>query len=514
MRVIVVVWLGIAWAQAEAAVVEYYAPDIDHYFITAGATEQALIDTGVMGYWQRTGKQFEAGGPNAVCRFYGNTRTNPSTGAPFGPNSHFYTADPAECAELRSIFRADAPSWQFEGYDFSTSRASAGACSPATVPIWRAYNRGFAQGSASNHRYTADLAAYFETVARGWAPEGAAMCAPPPPAACSADELAALEGTMAGVLGSVSTDADFTLLLESFDGRQFRYSRGSSGPDTVYESASTSKWVTAAVILSLVDRGYLSLDSRPQEFIEFWRLPLDHPAQMLTLRHLLSFTSGFHEEPLCLNFPGADFATCVRSIFELNRDRRIPPGTQYYYASTHLQIAGLMALRARGLTTWSDLFEEFRSRTGLFPQGRFDLPSASNPRLAGGMHWTGEDYLAFLRALVQRGLLSDDMSARMMSSQRGSARVIYSPLLAGSGEDWAYGLGNWVECASPSYDCGARIARNSSPGAYGGYPFVDFLAGHFGIVARQGGLGSGVEGLAVARSIAGQAAAWALRRCH
>lgn len=496
-----------------AEVVEFHAPELDHYFITAGSAEQALVDSGAVGHWERTGKSFAAGGTAQVCRFYGNSAIDPATGMPYGPNSHFYTLDPAECAALRSAYRADAPSWRFEAHDFWSTPPQGGQCSPPQATVLRAYNQGSARGGVPNHRYTTDLGAYFETVARGWAAEGAAMCAPPPPSGCNANELAALEQQMREVLSDLANPVDFNLQLESFDGRAFVYARGASAPTTVYESASTSKWVSAAVILSLVDRGFLSLDSRPQDFIDFWRLPAGHPAQTMTLRHLLAFTSGFSEEPFCLNLPNFDFATCVRNIFEANISRGVPPGREYDYASTHLQIAGLMAVRARAAASWAEIFAEFQARTGLFPTGRYDLPSATNPRLAGGMHWTGAEYLHFLRALTRREVVSDALSAAMLKSQRGDAQVVYSPLQAGLNEDWAYGLGNWVECASPDYNCGLGFLRNSSAGAYGAYPFIDFRDHYFGMLAQQGRPGTGKEGVGLVREIAGHAARWARQQC-
>jgi hypothetical protein len=58
-----------------------------------------------------------------------------------------------------------------------------------------------------------------------------------------------------------------------------------------------------------------------------------------------------------------------------------------------------MAVRARGVASWQAIFGEFKSQTGLFPASHYDSPSLSNPNLAGGMHFTGEDYMAFLKAL-------------------------------------------------------------------------------------------------------------------
>ena len=73
-----IVGFGVAFS-AHAAVVEYFDPDLDNYFITADPTEQAFVDTGAVGRWQRTGNAFLAGGPNQVCRFYGNSAINPAT---------------------------------------------------------------------------------------------------------------------------------------------------------------------------------------------------------------------------------------------------------------------------------------------------------------------------------------------------------------------------------------------------------------------------------------------------
>ena len=122
-------------------------------------------------------------GTARVCRFFGNVAVNPATGAPFGPNSHFYTASPSECAVLTAAFTSTAKSWHFESYDFVTTRpvggpGDAAICPAGTVPVYRAYNRGFERDEDSNHRFTIDVAAYQDTVARGWAGEGIHMCAP------------------------------------------------------------------------------------------------------------------------------------------------------------------------------------------------------------------------------------------------------------------------------------------------------------------------------------------------
>lgn len=327
---------------------------------------------------------------------------------------------------------------------------------------------------------------------------------------------AALEQTIAQKLDAaatdttVTTDPNFALLLETNQGGTFVYTHGNTTATTRYESASTSKWVTAVVLLDLVGAGVLTLETKASSLLPFFT------DDAVTLRHLLSFTSGYWDEPLCLNLPNANFADCVQTIVTTNQGKTTPAGSKFDYASTHMQIAGLMAVNAKGAADWSAIFAAFVGKTGLFPTGAYDLPSSANPRLAGGMHWTGNEYMEFLRALVHGTVLDAALRTELFANQRGAATVGNSPSLSGFGEDWAYGLGNWLECPTAktagSFDCGAGH-RNASPGAYGAYPFIDFDHRYFGLLSRQGALGSYPEGLALFRRVESDVAAWADADC-
>ena len=155
-------------------VVEFYNTHLDNYFITANANEAMQIDNGSAGPgWNRTGNAFKSGGSTAVCRFYGSLYP--------GPNSHFYTLAGSECDTLKQL-QASTPAtqmrWNFESLDFFSTAPISGVCSTGTVPVYRAYNNGFARGVDSNHRITSSPSALQEVVARGWVDEGTVMCAP------------------------------------------------------------------------------------------------------------------------------------------------------------------------------------------------------------------------------------------------------------------------------------------------------------------------------------------------
>jgi len=168
---------------ADTTVIEFYNLLLDHYFMTADQDEAAAIDAGAAGPgWSRTGQSWRGwtGGPipNAaeVCRFYGTPDVDPATGARRGPNSHFYTLQPGECAAVKQ----DA-GWRYEFagkfWMIKPSSAAAGGCPAWTDAVYRAYNNGFASNN-SNHRYMTDAALYNQMVAKGWSGEGVVMCAP------------------------------------------------------------------------------------------------------------------------------------------------------------------------------------------------------------------------------------------------------------------------------------------------------------------------------------------------
>lgn len=160
-------------------VVEFYEPYLDLYFITADAEEQITAESGTVGWWRRTGYTFKSGGTFPVCRFHGNPRINPASGSPYGPNTYFYSAELSTCNSLNAIFDPNAKSMAFDRFDFFTTPAVERTCAPFLVPVYRAYNNGFALGFESNHRYSTDRNAILEVVARGWIDEGIRFCAPP-----------------------------------------------------------------------------------------------------------------------------------------------------------------------------------------------------------------------------------------------------------------------------------------------------------------------------------------------
>jgi len=325
------------------------------------------------------------------------------------------------------------------------------------------------------------------------------------------EKLSQLELEIHNDLDTITTDTEFTLTIKTKSGRSFTHSTGTSTADTLYKSASTSKMVTAAVILDLVNQGILSLDDTPNKYIESWSQSGN--LSNIKLRDLLSFTSGLSNAPLC-NFDGsADFEECVDKITFWNSNSAIS-ASEYYYGPNHLQVAGLMAMKATNTSDWNSLFNRFKEKYKLFTLSTYDLPSATNPKLAGGMHWTANEYLAFLEKLYNNEILSETLSTQMSSDQIATATIVESPALNSINEDWHYGFGVWIESKSNPFDKAKVTGRVSSPGLYGAYPFMDYTHNYYGILAREGGLSTFEKGYALFTSVESKLEQWADTTCN
>jgi len=172
-----------------ATAYEFYNAGNNHYFLTSFPAEIAALDAGTaIKGWSRTGGQFSVhtepgGGLSAVCRFYGTPG--------MGLDSHFYTADAAECAKVKAM-----PAWTFEGIAFYIATPSHGDCG-SHWPVYRSYYTD--QISDANHRFTVDLTAHVRMAERrGDVSEGVVMCAPVSDAEREADVVRFLEQATLG----------------------------------------------------------------------------------------------------------------------------------------------------------------------------------------------------------------------------------------------------------------------------------------------------------------------------
>jgi hypothetical protein len=148
--------------------VEFYNATLNDYFITASPTEIQALDNGTFAGWVRTGLRFLAYtdpafapvGAQPVCRYY----VSPAFG-----DSHFYSASPAECAQVGIQFAAQ---WVFESsnvFYILLPNPTTGACPAGSRGVYRFMNNA----NGLHHRYTAEVDVRDSIIADGgWTQEG------------------------------------------------------------------------------------------------------------------------------------------------------------------------------------------------------------------------------------------------------------------------------------------------------------------------------------------------------
>lgn len=154
---------------------------------------------------------------------------------------------------------------------------------------------------------------------------------------------------------------DAIMLLGTGD--QTRISAGtcsSSDAEKVVHSTITSlsKPVSAMLAMKLVQLGYLSLDEPLSTYLSWWGT--GGPAGEITLRHLLSQTSGFVTNWMpCFGLD--DRARCAQRIHgtypqQAGSDGSGTPGRKYHYSESNWVVVGALAEAATG-QSWDDLFQ-------------------------------------------------------------------------------------------------------------------------------------------------------------
>lgn len=175
-------------------------------------------------------------------------------------------------------------------------------------------------------------------------------------------------GLLASAIVHAGTEEDIDQLMSGYQGEVpgasvlvirdgqpvFRRSYGlanleegiAATPATNYRLASITKQFTAACILLLAEDGKLTLDDP----VKRWLPSLPAAADAVTLRHLLSHTSGLidYEDVMPQNITSQLHDADVLRILE-NQDRSyFSPGSRYRYSNSGYALLALVVGRASG----------------------------------------------------------------------------------------------------------------------------------------------------------------------
>lgn len=264
------------------------------------------------------------------------------------------------------------------------------------------------------------------------------------------------------------------------DDKVYEHMLGGFTLDTRVAVASASKLVAGLVLFDVIRRGQLSLDATTGQVLG-WAAPNG----AISLRQLLSFTSGLPKEAACTINPLVTLANCADSL--ATATPVAAPGTQFDYGSTHLQVAAAMAEHATG-QRWADLFAQaLQQPLGLSEDvAYFTAPRQSlgraNPLVAGGLRSSMSDYHHFLAIAFHRGSYGGlTLGTPALFDEQG--REPYPDAIIGNSPmpTLRYGLASWLECTTPESGC----QQLASPGAFGFTPWLDRAAGYYAILGME-----------------------------
>jgi len=250
---------------------------------------------------------------------------------------------------------------------------------------------------------------------------------------------------------------------------------GTYDADTIVPIASSTKTLSAAVILALVDDGTLALDDKVAKYIPSFNKPGGYAD--ITIGQCFSHTSGLPgiEDDDALNRRDITLAESADMIAQ--HPLIGPPGGQFSYGGLSMQVAGRCAEVASG-RAWDDLFREKIceplgltqvdfTTLGLLPPYR----TQTNPRIAGGARCSLRDFSAFREMLRNRGIhggrrvLSEAAVREMERDRAAGLPIIDTP----SPVKTYYGIGTWID----SFDAAGQATQTTAAGAFGFTAWVD-----------------------------------------
>jgi CubicO group peptidase (beta-lactamase class C family) len=234
--------------------------------------------------------------------------------------------------------------------------------------------------------------------------------------------------------------------------------------------ASCSKWLSAAMVMTFVDEGKLSLDDSIGKFlpvmtangkgnIKIWQC----------LSHLTGIKAGTLKESLNEMKELNNMDEAMASVAKLPMEG--VPGKTFHYSNIGLQIAGAIMEKISG-NNFETLFAQriaqpCHMKNSDFGKGKVALP-------AGGGWSTAEDYLNFLQMILHDGVFHGKQvlsKASIIEMQKNrivkDAVIVSSPAEAGN---WGYGFGEWM---MEDISGDQRSDAVTSPGLFGSFPWVD-----------------------------------------
>jgi CubicO group peptidase (beta-lactamase class C family) len=275
------------------------------------------------------------------------------------------------------------------------------------------------------------------------------------------------------------------VVLVSKDGKTIYQKQGGSDFTSRSQApiAGSGDWMTAALVMTFVDEGKLSLDDKVAKYIPIFG---SYMKGYITIRNCLTNTTGIRtdetmEKPLERNH----FEDLEQMVNTYANKHAIAsnPGTEVFYSSLGPNIAARV-LEVISKKAFERLMRE-RITSPLKMRGTIfsnELGGATNP--SNGGQSTANDYINFMTMLLNKGtfegkrILSEKAVEELEKVQFANLPVKYMP----AGLQGAHmGLG----CYIPNTNSSGAATSFVSPGLFGTAAFLDTCRNYGAVIILE-----------------------------
>jgi CubicO group peptidase (beta-lactamase class C family) len=218
---------------------------------------------------------------------------------------------------------------------------------------------------------------------------------------------------------------------------------------TRFRLGSVSKSFVALAVMQLVESGQLSLDGPVQRYLPWFAIGGPRDAGRITLRHLLTHTSGIPRRTGLGSLEGGAAPTLEARLRGLDHvELHRAPGSGYEYANTNFEILGLVVETVSGVP-----YESYLADRVFEPLGMEDTTLEFVEPVQGHTRWFGlpvPSRLPYIAAAVPSGYVTTtaaDMGRYLVAQLNGGGGVVSASGLAElhrpavAGPHGAYGKG-------------------------------------------------------------------------
>ncbi len=233
---------------------------------------------------------------------------------------------------------------------------------------------------------------------------------------------------------------------------------------------ASSKWLVAALVMTYVDQGKLSLDDKVSTYLPILN---NYRKSYITIRQCLSEVTGIKP----CNPSGASLEEIINA-YASKCDIETNPGTEFTYNPIGINIAARVCeiVAKRG-------FEQIINERIIRPLGMRNTSFFSNGSVnpSGGATSSAGDYINFLSLFLNKGvfntkqILSEKSLEELAKVQTSLGMIKTAPKLA---DGYNYALASWVQEA----DINNKAITLSCPSLGGTYPWVDKCRGYAAII--------------------------------